>query len=379
MNTKRFIYFFFVLALSFLTYSCYENKVYDWDMPGYLGSIYSWDYPNNPEYVHDLVYTSIKKEASKEEYQDITACCFAIKVFAKDYQAFTEQLPYYDIKVGFNVAIYVLYKIGFSGPHAVLLLNIFSYFFSGLLLFYLLKYMFPDNNFPASIISLLILWLPPVKSMAQNPTPDMFLFVFMLLFTISVLQKRSDVLRFVFLFCCVIIRPDYILFALTYLFAAFVYNYLKTNKNINFKLILHGFLLSLIYIFIIKYYHYPGWKDVFYDTFIYRRPVISAQEATFTFKEYYDFIILKLINFKKITLVSVILLGATFYLSRDLWVRILASLFFANIYIKFLFFPQGGTLRFFIGFVILLLIVFLCAVSKNKSVLKSGKLRNFKL
>ena len=364
MRTKHFIYFLFISALSFLTFTCYENRVYDWDMPGYLGSIYSWDYPGNPKLVHDLVYSSIKLEASAAEYVNITAYNSANKVFTADYRAFSEQLPYYDIKVGYNLAIYLLYKIGFTGPHAVLLVNIISYFASGLLLFYLLVYIFPKSLFLPSVISLFILWLPPVRSMAQNPTPDMFLLVFMLLFTVSVLQNRSHSLRFIFLVCCVIIRPDYILFALSYLAAAFAYYYFKA-KTFDFKLIVQGFLLMLIYFGIIKYFNYPGWNDVFYDTFIYRRPIISAEEAEFTLKQYSDIIIVKLINFKKVTLASLLLLGATFYFSKDLWVRILALVFFLNIYIKFLLFPQGATLRFFIGYVILLAIVFLYAVGRK--------------
>lgn len=365
MNIKYIISYLFLFVLGVLTVSCYQNRVYDWDMPGYLGSIYTWEYPKNPEYVHEQVYSTIKKEASPKEYHDIIAYNEANKVFVKNFKAFGEQLPYYQIKIGYNAVVYVLYKLGVSGPHAVLLLNIFSYFFCGVLLFYLFKYFFPNNHLLAASLSLFLMWFPAVRSMAENPTPDIFLLVFMLLFVINVIQNKNQVWRYILLLCCVLIRPDFILFALTYLFAVFVYDYFKNDKKIGFHLILQGFSLMLIYLFIIKFYHYPGWKDVFYDTFFYRRPIISAQKADFTFAEYRDFIILKLINFKKVTLLSLFLLGATFYFSKDLWIRILASLFFVNIFIKFLFFPQGGTLRFFIGFVMLLFIIFLFALSKK--------------
>ena len=316
-------------------------------MPGYLGSIYTWDYPNNPEYVHQLVYNSIEKEASPAEYHEIIAYYESYKVFKKNYKAFAEQLPYYQIKVGYNAVIYLLYKLGFTGPHAVLMINIFSYFFCGLLLFYLLRYIFPRNLVLAASLSLFILWFPPVRTMAQNPTPDTFLLVFLLLFLINVIQNRDKWWRYGFLLCCVLIRPDFILFALSYLATVFVYDYFKNDKKIGIDLILQGFSLALIYLFIIKFFHYPGWKDVYYDTFIYRRPIISAQKAHFTFTQYWEFIIFKLINFKKVSLLAVTLLVGTFYLSKDLWIRVLATLFFVNIYIKFLLFPQGGTLRFF--------------------------------
>lgn len=356
---------FFIVCLGFLTYSCYQNRVYDWDMPGYLGSILSWENPDNPQKVHQIVYSSIKKEASELEFHDIVAYNYANEVFAADYKAFDEQLPYYQIKLGFNVAVYALYKIGFSGPHSVLLVNIFSYFIAGLLLFYLVKFLFPSQYFIAPLVSLGILSLPPVKSMAENPTPDTFLFIFTLLFTINVLQNKNIWVRFIILVCCVLIRPDYILFAGTYLFAVIVFEFLYSSKKINYIAIIQGVVLASIYLSIITYYHYPGWKDLFYDSFFYRRPVISAENADFTAKRYLDFLFIKLINFKKISLASIILLGTLFYVTKDKWTRILGLLFYANIYIKFVFFPDSANLRFFIGFVILLFIVLLYAVSKK--------------
>lgn len=367
-------FLFFILGLSFLTYSCYQNRVYDWDMPGYLGCIYSWDFPDNPEKVHELTYLSIKKEASNFQYQEIVSTTFQNKIFEKNYKAFSEQIPYYKIKVGFNAFVYILYKCGFSGPLSVLLVNIIAYFISGLLLFYFCKYLFPHNYFIAPVISLLILFLPPVKGMAENPTPDMFLFVFMLMYAISLLQNRSYTLQFVLLVCCVLVRPDYILFAISCLFARLIYIYLREQKKINYGLILHGFIIALLYIFIIKFYHYPGWKHVFYDSFIYRRPIISAEEPNFSFKQYWDLLVFKLINFKRITLSSAILVSLIFYFSKDLWIRIIAILFFLNIYFKFIFFPDGGTLRFFIGFVLLLFIVFIYALSKKYDGFKLRKI-----
>lgn len=367
-------FLFFILGVSSLTYSCYQNRVYDWDMPGYLGSVYSWEFPDDAKKVQEKVYSDIQKEASKTEFNDILHYNHANEVFYTDYKAFGEQLPYYQIKVGYNAAVYVLYKIGFTGPHAVLLTNIFSYFIAGLLLFYLVKFLFPENYFMAPLISLFILWFPPVRSMAENPTPDTFLFVFTLLFTISVLQKRKSIVQFLILVCCVLIRPDYILFAATYLFAVFAFKYFTESKKLEYSLIIQGLLLVVMYVAIIKYYNYPGWKDLFYDSFFYRRPIISAEKADFTFKRYFDFLIFKLVNFKKISLASLILLGGTFYFSKENWIRILAALFFINIYIKFIFFPDSANLRFFIGFVILLFIVFLYAISKKYNGLQLGKI-----
>lgn len=367
-------FLFFIIGLSFLTYSCYQNRVYDWDMPGYLGSIHSWDFPDNPEKVHELTYSSMKSEAPPKSYSDIVGLNLPNKVFEKNYSAFSEQIPYYKIKVGFNAAIYVLYKCGFSGPTSVLLVNIIAYFISGIILFFFLKYLFPDNYFIAPILSLFVMWIPAMRGMAENPTPDMFLLVFMMLFVISVLQKRSSFIQFLFLLSCVLIRPDYILFALSFLVVRFIYEYFKESKKINYYLVLQGFILVSMYVFILKIYHYPGWKDVFYDSFISRRVVISAEKADFTFKQYWDILIFKLINFKRITLISSVLICLIFYFSKEVWMRILAVLFFVNIYIKFVFFPDGGTLRFFLGFVVLLFMILLYVLSKQYDGFKLRKI-----
>ncbi|WP_265426541.1 hypothetical protein [Chryseobacterium sp. YIM B08800] len=366
MNLKWGLSFlFFIIGLSFLTFSCYQNRVYDWDMPGYLGSVYSWEFPDDAKKAQEKVYSDIEKEASKTEFNDILHYNHANEVFYADYKAFGEQLPYYKIKIGFNVAVYVLYKLGFTGPLSVLMVNIFSYFICGLLMFYILKLLFPKNYFIAPLLSLFVFWFPPVRDMAQNPTPDMFVFVFLMFFIISLLQKKSELLQFIFLLCCVLIRPDYVLFAMSYLFVVFVFKYFKENKQINYSLILQGFSIAIIYVAIIKYYNYPGWKDLFYDSFFYRRPIISAEKADFNFQKYFDFLLFKLINFKKISLASLILVGSTFYFSKDWWIRILSLLFFINIYIKFVFFPDSANLRFFLGFVLMLFIVLLYALSKK--------------
>lgn len=137
-----FILSFFIIGLSFLTFSCYQNRVYDWDMPGYLGSVYSWEFPDDAKKAQQKVYSDIEKEASKTEFNDILHYNHANEVFYEDYKAFGEQLPYYKIKLGFNAAVYVLYKLGFTGPLSVLMVNIFSYFICGLLMFYILKLLF---------------------------------------------------------------------------------------------------------------------------------------------------------------------------------------------------------------------------------------------
>lgn len=363
------ISFLITLILVFLL-SCwsYKNRVYDWDMPGYLGCLFQREFPESPEKVHQYTYTSIKKEASPYQFKDISGLVYpskAIQFFKEDAQAFSEQLPYYQIKIGYNFAVLFFYKLGFSPPHSVLLVSIVSYFLSGLVLFFLFNILFPGKNIAAVLLTVGILILPPIRALSNTPVPDMFSLLFLLIFMIGLFKKWGIWKMFLVVLCLILIRPDYIIFALTYLAASFVFTYFSENRKINFNYILQGILFSAVYLFIIKYYHFPGWKDVFYDTFIDRRPLISAQPANFTFSYYLHFLFIKLISFKKISLAAFLIIGLIYYVSKDLWVRMFSVFIFANIYLKFMFFPASAESRFFFGYLLMLFLMLCYAVSKK--------------
>ncbi|MCY0969782.1 hypothetical protein [Chryseobacterium wangxinyae] len=369
MKAKWGISFLVMLsALAFLTINSYKNRIYDWDLPGYLACLYSLDYPNSSEKVHFLTYRSIKKEASAQQYKDISGLVIpnkAIQFFEKNAQGLEEQIPYYKIKVGYNFVVSIFYSLGVSGPHSVLLVSIFSYFFSGVVLFCIFKVIFPENYILAPLLTLGILLLPTARFMSKSPSPDMLGFVFLLLFILAIIKKLNQWIIFSVLLITVLIRPDYIIFALTYLFMQIVFKFIKLNKNIDLSSIFQGLLLAGIYLCIVNYYEYPGWKDLFYDTFIQRRPLITAHLANFSFNDYLNILFNKLINFKKVSLASTAILGMIFYFSRNLWVRMISVFLFANIFIKFLIFPDSASVRFFFGFIILLFVVLMYSLSER--------------
>jgi len=350
--------------------------MYDWDMPGYMGCFYTIIMPDNPEKVHHRIYDEIKKEAPDYEYNDIIGVKKYDRTrqyFTKNTQSFTEQLPYFQIKVGYNLALLSLYKLGFTGPMSVTMLSIISYFISGLLLFYVLKNIFPDKPFISGALSIIICLLPPVAFISRISTPDMFVFQFMLVFMLGFLRKWNDWSMFLILFLITFVRPDYITFTLTYLFTLLLYDFYK-EKKIKLSYGLQAALLLVLYFIIMKYYNYPGWKALFYDTFIYRRPFISTEVADFTMGKYFEILFSRLLYFKKVTLASVSMLFVIFYLSKDLYIRMISVFIFVNIYIKFVFFPQSAELRFYISFIILLLLMMLYVVSKKYKNFQLGKI-----
>ncbi|SDJ72854.1 hypothetical protein SAMN05421542_4236 [Chryseobacterium jejuense] len=358
---------FIISILAFLTYRNYNNRVYDWDMPGYLGSMFTTEFPDSPDKVRELTYSSIKKEAPVEQYNNligIKPSATTRQYFAKNTQSFTEQLPYFQIKIGYILVITFFYKLGFSPPMSVLFIGLISYFISGLLIFYILKILFPEKYILTVLLTSGIMLMPTVTFMSGESTPDMLIFLFILIFAIGLIKKWSQWSMFLLLVAMTFIRPDYITFALTYLGAIFLFDYC-TEKKIRVALMLQGIVIFSMYLFIMKFYNYPGWVDLFYDSFIERRPIISAKTAHVSLSTYLQVIYNKIIVFKKVTLSVLIITGAIFWMSKEAWVRMVSVLFLVNVYIKFFFFPQSADLRLFFPFIFPLFIMILYVVSRK--------------
>ncbi len=377
MKSEWKISFFLIVAIiAGLSFWNYKNRVYDWDMPGYIGCLYTLKFPDAPDTVRKLTYQEIQKKAPENEFRDILGIKpvdKARQAFAHNTKSFSEQLPYYQIKVGYNLGILILYESGFSSPDAVTFLSIVSYFISGLLLFYILKIIFPQNYIAAVGLTCGIMLLPPMTYMARVATPDMFILQFLLVLAIGIIKRWRRWPIFFVLFSIICTRPDYIPLTLSYLAAAKGYGYLK-NKKSDPILILQAIILLILYFIIMNLTGYPGWKHLFYDTFIHRRQFISGPPPDFSFSEYLSIIYQKIIYFKKVTLTAVGLVMLTFYFSKDEWIRTLAVFVLANIYIKFLFFPHSSGLRFFFGYIVLLIILFLYALSKKYNGFKLRKI-----
>lgn len=344
-------------------------------MPGYLGSMFTAEFPNSPDKVRELTYSYIKKEAPEDQYDNLIGInprAITRQYYAKNTQAFTEQLPYFQIKAGYVLAITLFYKLGVSPPMSVLCTSLISYFISGLLIFYLLKILFPEKYIFTTLLTAAIMLMPTMIYMSGESTPDMFIFLFILIFVIGLIKKWNHWSMFFLLLTMTFIRPDYIPFVLTYLGAVFLFNYF-TEKKVGIGLIVQGAVILSMYVFIMKLYNYPGWMNLFYDSFINRRPIISAQPAHVSLNTYLQIVYSKIVAFKKVTLAVSIMTGVVFWMSKDVWVRMISVLFFVNVYIKFFFFPQSGDLRLFFPFIFPLFIMMLYVLSKKYNCMELSK------
>ena len=359
MNSHTpFFYFLLFAAGSIFFYLNFQDREYGWDMPGYLGSYYILENPGDKQVVLDQVFSSIKKEAPKASYDKMVGFHNPENwndFISKNPVAFAQQIPYYSIKVFYVSLIYCFIKLGFTPPIAAFLPNLISFFIFGFLLFSIFRKIFENKWVLPFFISLFLLAIPHFRYLASIPSPDMLTALLMVWFLYSVIQKQNLWIQSMILMLIVFTRPDMVLFALSFLGIYFVYHFLKERK-INFSAIISFVTLFLVYVVILKVNNYPGWNDVFYDTFIQRRRFISS-EAVFSFQQYKSIIFENLVNFKKITLLSVIFLTIIIYFSKSRWMKIFAICIFLNIYLKFLFFPAPGEYRFFAGFLLLLFIL----------------------
>lgn len=369
MNNKVFNFSVIIIFTAIFSYFNFQNREYDWDMPGYLGCLFETEYRGNIEKIHQKTYSSIEKEAPEKAFQKIQGKIFDNKATSKFYEspsAFYEQLPYYKIKPAYNFLIFMFYKSGFSPPLSVLLPNIFTYFLSGILLFLIFSEIFPKRNFVAALFSICILIFPPFRYLSTIASPDMLALFFMFLFIFSVIKKSPLFFQFLALLGLILARPDYIVFVLSYFGIYFLYNLFKTKK-IDWKPMIFLIISGGIYMAVLKIYNYPGWDDVFYDSFIKRRPILSQESPDFTMKEYIEIILKNIINFKKITLSGLLFSGICFYFSKNIWAKIFTIFLLLNIYLKFIFFPASGEYRFFLGYLILLFIWMLYQIFKKFS------------
>ena len=137
---------YILIALSFSIYN-FQNREYDWDLPGYLGCLFESEYPGNIEKIKNETYLSIRKEASLKQFDNLVGASSHRKVLFENADAFNEQLPYFQVKIGYNLLVRAFYFIGFSAPYSVLYLNSLLFFISILFFYFSLKAIYLEYPF----------------------------------------------------------------------------------------------------------------------------------------------------------------------------------------------------------------------------------------
>ena len=78
---------YILIALSFSVYN-FQNREYDWDLPGYLGCLFESENPGNLEKIKNETYISIRKEASPKQFDNLVEASEHRKILYKKADAF---------------------------------------------------------------------------------------------------------------------------------------------------------------------------------------------------------------------------------------------------------------------------------------------------
>ena len=328
-------------------------------MPGYLGSSFIVDSPVDNVQLKNDVYSAIRSEAPAASYDNMTGVNVLQNgedehirdwksFISQNPQAFIQQIPYYSIKVFFVALIFVFSNLGIIAPLSVFLPNLISFFIFGFLLFSIFNKIIPEKTILSFLFTVGLLLIPQFRFLATIPSPDMLTILLMLWFFYVILDKQNFLIQCMVLLLLVFTRPDMVIFTLSYFGTVFLYDFI-TKKKIHWLSFVSGVTILLMYILILKINKYPGWNDVFYDTFIYRRRYLS-DPAEFSFSQYRAILIDGLSSFKKISVAAFLCIASIFYFTKDLWTKLLAMFLFANLYLKFFSFLLQVNIVFFRDF-----------------------------
>ena len=247
---------YILIALSFSIYN-FQNREYDWDLPGYLGCLFESEYPGNIEKIKNETYLSIRKEASLKQFDNLIGASSHRKVLFENADAFNEQLPYFQVKIGYNLLVRAFYFIGFSAPYSVLYLNSLLFFISILFFYFSLKAIYLEYPFFVFFASVLFSSLPVLHYLSRIATPDILLVLLLLVFANFIINYKNSYFIFFIIFLIMFSRPDYIIFGLSFYFFKILYEYFLLKKfNVNNLIFI--ILIGTVYFLIIKYYNYLG-------------------------------------------------------------------------------------------------------------------------
>lgn len=355
-----------MVILSFYNFSRID---FDWDLPAYLGCAIKKNSNIIPEDLHEKVYYELKAKLPEKSYRKIIGKNPGNKYrnfISKNPDAYYQQLRYYDIKELYIDAIYLVNLLVNDIITSIYLLNSFYFILFGFLISTILSVYCRMNSYYSYLLTIIICILPFISNLARIASPDLMTLVLMAVlcyFFISKARIYYQILATIIIVCT---RPDYILFTVLYLLLVF---FIEERKRY-IPLLIGLMCNALFYIIIIHSYNYPGWSDLFYDTFIHRRLIIS--EPVFVgYKEYFHVIFKSFANFKKITLASLIFLLLALFLYKKKWLEknnfLMILLMFFSLYLKFMFFPAAGETRFFIVYLLMMGIFVLNPKKFNKA------------
>lgn len=338
---------------------------YNWDMVAYMGCVVKIN-TSDSEALHKKTYEILRQELGDERTDWMSSGNNYRETMESDHKAFSENLPFYTIRVVYLAIVSFFFKLGIPLSFATVLPSLISVFLIILIIYRVLNKEL-NNTFVASIVSIIILFLPQVISLARLSTPDALSTFLLLLITVMYVYNSNWFLIFLIMSLSIMTRTDNIIWCGLLLFFE---TFFPSDKKNKWLVISFGVGLLLIYFGLNVVHKNGGWEILFYHSFIQIQNFPLSLTPALTFKDYVITMVMRTPDYIP-WLLLIIFAG---YCLRRISVKELlllkgGKIIFACILsflIKYVLFPSFDT-RFYFVFVILL---FLTAIMEWKKFTK---------
>lgn len=344
---------FWVLLILGIIYAGLKPK-YNWDMIAYMGCVVK-NNTSDPEAIHKKTYETLRQEMGDERADWLSSCSNYRETMESDYKAFSENLPFYTMRVVYIALVSFFFKLGIPLSFATVLPSLISVFLIVLLIYRVLSKEF-HNTFVASVISIIILFLPQTIYLARLSTPDALSTLLLLLITVMYIYNSNWFLIFLLMSLSIMTRTDNIIWCGLLLFFEMFFSSNKKNK---WLVIVFGVCLILIYLALDVTHDNGGWEILFYHSFIQKQNLPLSLTPALTFKDYAITMFMQTPDY----LPWFLLIILAYYFLRNISVKELlllrgGKIIFACIFsffIKYILFPSFDS-RFYFVLVILLFV-----------------------
>lgn len=240
-----------------------NSPLFNWDMIGYVGSSISYQ-TDDQNSIHETTFTALKKHVPEGTYQVLTSGNAYREYMHTDAQLFSQQLPYYQIRVIYNSAIKLLSNVGLSPFFVTYLISSLSVLLG---LFVISRLCFNTLTLHKSAVLFpLVIAYFGLYEVARLSTPDALAFLMSFIVFYLFINKR------IYLCLCmlpllILVRTDLFLLILSFaLYFVFI-------DRTFLKAYLISSLCSVgVYIAINSYFGNYGWHHIFYVTLINQIP-----------------------------------------------------------------------------------------------------------
>ncbi len=237
---------------------CAANPLWNWDVLGYTASAINL-YEVDLNTIHQNVYSALKNRVSETVWLELTASTDYRKVMLEDAEAFSQQIPYYKIRVLFILLMLLLAKSGVDILNTAHLLTAFFYS-AGTLLYYVSLRNLVHSVFWLMFPVLMYVFTQELD-ISRHAVVDSFGFLWMALITYAFIRQRNWLPLVVALM--VLIRTDLIMLSALIFGVCWIINPAQRKW-----LVMYGFLTVFLYAAVNHWAGNYGWHTLFYFVFV---------------------------------------------------------------------------------------------------------------